>query len=712
MRTGAGKRLLVDADQGLDVLPACDLRHDAAEAGVEVDRCCHNIRDDLSLVVDDGHGGLIAGRLDRKDQRRCGLDGCCHIFRPRRDLDRPRADRCSRHGRLPHAFGVCCKRERHLQDQRCRIRPIVARTPACLLEAKLRIAGTSCLICLVNLERCGLGAEHLAVVDDTRHQTRRDAFMATILRYRHILDLEVGTGKDASSVADDLLLVMGHPPAPARLRDLLEEGMLAPGRVGRSAKDLCLECRHSAAVVYCHRTQLRMDGAEHIVDARDIHRCRLLEAEPLALVLLCIGKPRIERKHEGRIAVAAGGTFRRCCRDEPLPRREPECLIDEAGKSCLLEEALVLDEAVSCELKLVLAGNPCPGICCRIGLEDGLAHERALHACLGELIDARVDLVAHRIVHDAEHATDSCVPGSPGCRIERRGTPEGASKPRSDALGRGDADADAREGARTASDDHGVDIFHRSARLGQDIEQGLCQLDIGLAAAHMVTGCKKLGLRRLPRLLLPGSRCCGEHVRRCIERQHKAPFCLLVPHEEALFCLVLFCAGTGILKLAHELLCTRAMRRECNAPWGLHAFCHLVVEALYHHIEPLVAEFALELLAPFDKAGTIAPEHIEEARILELVCIIEAVEVEVVERKLFPLVDHLDREGRARNIVLNPHAPGYAFRELGLAGAEVSREHEHVSCPEQMSEHLAQPLGLLGRGALIGLLIYRLRQHR
>ena len=77
--------------------------------------------------------------------------------------------------------------------------------------------------------------------------------------------------------------------------------------------------------------------------------------------------------------------------------------------------------------------------------------------------------MAHRIVHDAEHATDSCVPGSPGCRIERRGTPEGAPKPRSDALSRGDADADAREGARTASNDHSVDIFHRSACLGQDI---------------------------------------------------------------------------------------------------------------------------------------------------------------------------------------------------------------------------------------------------
>ncbi len=84
--------LLKDADDGLGVLAAGDLGHDAAEARVEVDLGGHDARAHDAVGVGHGHGRLVAGGLDGEDERAGGGDGLGGLGGARRRLDGPRAD--------------------------------------------------------------------------------------------------------------------------------------------------------------------------------------------------------------------------------------------------------------------------------------------------------------------------------------------------------------------------------------------------------------------------------------------------------------------------------------------------------------------------------------------------------------------------------------------------------------------------------------------
>ena len=68
----------------------------------------------------------------------------------------------------------------------------------------------------------------------------------------------------------------------------------------------------------------------------------------------------------------------------------------------------------------------------------------------------------------------------------------------------------------------------------------------------------------------------------------------------------------------------------------------------------------------------------------------------MVERHGCALVNHLDGKGWAGHIVRDAHASSNTFGELCLSCAQVSREHQHVSCLQEFAQNLTKSNSLLG----------------
>ena len=66
-----GERVAHDGRDELEVPARRDLRHDSAEAGVEIGLRRHDRRQHASVVSHDGGGGLVARRLDPEDHDAC-----------------------------------------------------------------------------------------------------------------------------------------------------------------------------------------------------------------------------------------------------------------------------------------------------------------------------------------------------------------------------------------------------------------------------------------------------------------------------------------------------------------------------------------------------------------------------------------------------------------------------------------------------------------
>ena len=59
----------------------------------------------------------------------------------------------------------------------------------------------------------------------------------------------------------------------------------------------CLQLRHLVQIVHRHRTKLQVNISQRIIHAGQSHRCRLFEAQTLALRLLRIRKSRVDGQH-------------------------------------------------------------------------------------------------------------------------------------------------------------------------------------------------------------------------------------------------------------------------------------------------------------------------------------------------------------------------------------------------------------------------------
>src|SRR3546814_16090812 len=93
-----------------------------------------------------------------------------------------------------------------------------------------------------------------------------------------------------------------------------------------------------------------------------------------------------------------------------------------------------------------------------------------------------------------------------------------------------------------------------------------------------------------------------------------------------------------------------------------------------------------ETLRPLDE-GDAAGQGLREAGLLDFGSAVEAVEIEVPDRRRAALVDLHEREGRAR------HLPGGGARRAGqrtnkgagersLPGTEVAEKRDHVATPQ------------------------------
>ena len=233
-----------------------------------------------------------------------------------------------------------------------------------------------------------------------------------------------------------------------------------------------------------------MNAGERVVHAGELHRGGLPEAEPRALGLLGVGETGVDGKDERRVpglrSRAAKGSGLHGGSQKALPRGPPRLLRDKAREPRRLEARAVLGEAIARERELGGVRTLRPGCHAGIGLEDGLSGEATMRARLVQLVDARVDLASHGITGHGERAADSGGMRGPGHRVKGRGSKERQAGAAGKALRSGDPNAHARERARAAAGENGVNVGHREPGVSK---RRLCrahELHVGSAPAQMV----------------------------------------------------------------------------------------------------------------------------------------------------------------------------------------------------------------------------------
>ena len=432
---------------------------------MEVDLGGDDARADDAVRVGDGHGGLVAGGLDGENERARRGDGGTRFVGAGRRLDGPRANGGTRRGVVIGVRGgiEVGKRQVGAHDARIVAGTVVVGADARLGEAEATVELLGGVVSDLDLKRRPRGIEHLCVVGDARDQARGDALAAAVHGHGDVRDLQLVAYDGAARIADDAAAVVRDPPHVVVRGHVVVEDVLGPRLVVRGSKDLGLELRDGVDVVDGHGPQLAVDIRERVIAAGELHGRGLLQAEARALVLLRVGKARVDGQHERRVAglLVKGPGLRRGAR-EPLARGPPGILGREPpiAKACGLELRAVLCQPVAREHELprVRAGGPLRHA--RVGLDNGLGRERAVRTGLVQPVDARIDLAAHGIARDRERPAHARRMRGPGHRVEGRRAVERKRRAASQALCRRDADANAREGAGAAPHEDGVEVGH------------------------------------------------------------------------------------------------------------------------------------------------------------------------------------------------------------------------------------------------------------
>ena len=112
----------------------------------------------------------------------------------------------------------------------------------------------------------------------------------------------------------------------------------------RSISICCrLKLRHLVQIVHRHRTKLQVNIGQRIIHAGQSHRCRLLQAQTLALRLLRVRKSRVNGQHQRRIArtrlLILGHTHRAY---QAFSCWEPRCFIGVCREARALKTLTVL----------------------------------------------------------------------------------------------------------------------------------------------------------------------------------------------------------------------------------------------------------------------------------------------------------------------------------------------------------------------------------
>ena len=196
---------------------------------------------------------------------------------------------------------------------------------------------------------------------------------------------------------------MRHPPDVAGKGNVVVERALRPGRVVGIGEDGRLERRHGSDVVDAHGAQLQVDIAQGVVDAAHANAFRLGHAQADALVFLGVGQTRIDG--QDKRGVASLGCIeaprRQACAQKALATGVPGLLGGKAGKTSLLVKRAVLGDAVTGKHDVAGIGTTGPQGHGVGDLHHRLAGKQATGALVVDAIEAGVDLLAHRIAHDA-----------------------------------------------------------------------------------------------------------------------------------------------------------------------------------------------------------------------------------------------------------------------------------------------------------------------
>ena len=309
---------------------------------------------------------------------------------------------------------------------------------------------------------------------------------------------------------------MRDPPATTGLGELLVEHLLRPRRVRRALVGGRLERGHGGGIVHRHGAQLQVDARKRVVHAGELDGRRLLEAKARALRLLGVREARVDGQDQRRVAgLLVKDPSLHGSPQEPLARGVPRPLGREGREPRGLKAGAVLGQAVARERKPGGIGPLRPRGHAGIRLEHGLGREGAVRTGLVKLVDAGIDLAAHGVSRHGEHAARARGPRRPRHRVERGGAIERKPRAARKALGRGNANPHARERARATPHEHGVQVAHRKARVGERLLRRGHQLHVGLTATHMVAR----GQHRHGSVRAHAPDGAGQHVRRGVYGQ-------------------------------------------------------------------------------------------------------------------------------------------------------------------------------------------------
>ena len=204
-------------------------------------------------------------------------------------------------------------------------------------------------------------------------------------------------------------------------------------------------------------------------------------------------------------------------KDEALARRPPQVALYATSGLILAQQLAITHETVASQLNLVPVRGLAPLIKRHGSFDHALALKLTLGALVAQHIQSRIHLAAHGIGQNAELATHASLPCRPGAGIECRHTQQRHVGTARQALGGGNADTHAGKRTRTATDNVTAHVGTVHASLSKHAVNGIHELHIGMATAHMVAT-RQLRLARLP--INPACRAV-KHIGRSIERYHQ-----------------------------------------------------------------------------------------------------------------------------------------------------------------------------------------------
>ena len=127
----------------------------------------------------------------------------------------------------------------------------------------------------------------------------------------------------------------------------------------------------------------------------------------------------------------------------------------------------------------------------------------------------------------------------------------------------------------------------------------------------------------------------------------------------------------------------------------------LTLDARYDYAQILIGQLVLELFAPFEETCPLVAEHIEDARVFELIGVLKAVQVKVKQGNASAIMhSHQGKRGARHGMVITQSSRD-ALGEMRLAHTQAAGEHQHVAIGQTGSDKLSQANRILNGRTLV-----------